>query len=128
MAEDGTRKLAVPPVTVPMKMAFGLGSTAEAIVYTTTSSFLLIYYNQVLGLPSEKVGLALSLGLIVVDQQETARGGVDDGLGSAAETKRHFHRNRNRRDGKLTCAVFSHGSRPEDAPYAAAEIAVRRKD
>ena len=65
MAEDTTQKLVVPPVTVPMKMAFGLGSTAEAIVYTTTSSFLLIYYNQVLGLPAEKVGLALSLGLIV---------------------------------------------------------------
>ena len=65
MVEDGTRKFAVPPVTVPMKMAFGLGSTAEAIVITTTSSFLLIFYNQVLGLPAEKVGLALSLGLIV---------------------------------------------------------------
>ena len=65
MAEDSGRKLLAPPVTAPMKMAFGLGSTAEAIVYTTTSSFLLLFYNQVLGLPADKVGLALSLGLIV---------------------------------------------------------------
>ena len=65
MAEDATRRLDIPPVTVPMKMAFGLGSSAESIVITTTSSFLLIFYNQVLGLPPEKVGIALSLGLIV---------------------------------------------------------------
>ncbi|MES2898234.1 MAG: MFS transporter [Pseudomonadota bacterium] len=65
MLTDSTSKLVAPPVGVPMKMAFGLGSTAEAIVYTTTSSFLLLFYNQVLGLPAEKVGLALSLGLIV---------------------------------------------------------------
>ena len=58
-------RLGNPPVTVPMKMAFGLGSSAESIVITTTSSFLLIFYNQVLGLPPEKVGIALSLGLIV---------------------------------------------------------------
>ena len=54
-----------PPITPRLKMAFGLGSTAEAIVITTTSSFLLIFYNQVRGLDPAHVGLALSLGLIV---------------------------------------------------------------
>jgi Na+/melibiose symporter-like transporter len=54
-----------PPITPGLKMAFGLGSTAEAIVYTTTSSFLLIFYNQVRGLDPAHVGLALSLGLMV---------------------------------------------------------------
>ena len=54
-----------PPITPALKMAFGLGSTAEAIVYTTTSSFLLIFYNQVRGLDPAHVGLALSLGLMV---------------------------------------------------------------
>jgi Na+/melibiose symporter-like transporter len=48
-----------------MKMAFGLGSTAEAIVITTTSSFLLIFYNQVRGLNPAHLGVALALGLIV---------------------------------------------------------------
>ena len=54
-----------PPITPRLKMAFGLGSTAEAVVITTTSSFLLIFYNQVRGLDPAHVGLALSLGLIV---------------------------------------------------------------
>jgi Na+/melibiose symporter-like transporter len=54
-----------PPITPGMKMAFGLGSTAEAIVYTTTSSFLLIFYNQVRGLDPAQVGIALSLGMMV---------------------------------------------------------------
>lgn len=56
---------AAPPITPRLKMAFGLGSTAEAVVITTTSSFLLIFYNQVRGLSPEMVGVALSLGLIV---------------------------------------------------------------
>jgi GPH family glycoside/pentoside/hexuronide:cation symporter len=54
-----------PPITPKMKMAFGLGSTAEAIVLTTTSSFLLIFYNQVQGLNPAHVGVALSVGLMV---------------------------------------------------------------
>jgi Na+/melibiose symporter-like transporter len=57
--------LKAPPITPRLKMAFGLGSTAEAIVITTTSSFLLIFYNQVRGLDPAHVGLALSLGLMV---------------------------------------------------------------
>lgn len=65
MAEGDPVKTAAPPVGAPMKMAFGLGSTAESIVVTTTSSFLLIFYNQVVGLRPEMVGVALSLGLIV---------------------------------------------------------------
>jgi Na+/melibiose symporter-like transporter len=54
-----------PPITPRLKMAFGLGSTAEAIVLTTTSSFLLIFYNQVQGLNPAHVGVALSVGLMV---------------------------------------------------------------
>ncbi len=65
MTTDETQKLPIPPVTSRMKMAFGLGSTAEAVVYTTTSSFLLIFYNQVIGLPADKIGIALAIGLIV---------------------------------------------------------------
>jgi Na+/melibiose symporter-like transporter len=47
------------------KAAYGIGSTAEAIVYTTTASFLLIFYNQVLGLEAGHVGSALAVGMIV---------------------------------------------------------------
>ena len=54
-----------PPVSVAMKVSYGLGSTAEAVVITTTSSFLLLFYNQVRGLSASHVGIALAAGLIV---------------------------------------------------------------
>ena len=54
-----------PPLTKAMKISYSLGSTAEAIVITTTSSFLLLFYNQVRGLPASHVGMALAAGLIV---------------------------------------------------------------
>lgn len=54
-----------PPLTVRDKVAYGLGSTAEALVITLTSSFTLIFYNQVRGLDAGLVGTALAIGLIV---------------------------------------------------------------
>ena len=54
-----------PPLTLGTKAMYGLGSTAEALSITTTSAFLLIFYNQVMGLPAAHVGIALSLGLFV---------------------------------------------------------------
>lgn len=54
-----------PVPSVYDKAMYGLGSTAEAMVYTTTASFLLIYYNQVRGLDPSHVGVALAIGLIV---------------------------------------------------------------
>jgi glycoside/pentoside/hexuronide:cation symporter, GPH family len=54
-----------PPLTTRLKWSYALGSTAEAVAFTASSSFLLLFYNQVLGLPADKVGIALSLGLFV---------------------------------------------------------------
>ena len=54
-----------PPLTVGFKISYGLGATAEAITFQGTSLFLLIYYNQVLGVSPGLVGLALSAGLLV---------------------------------------------------------------
>lgn len=54
-----------PPLTKLLKISYGLGSTAEAVVITTTSSFLLLFYNQVRGLPAGHVGMALAAGLFV---------------------------------------------------------------
>jgi Na+/melibiose symporter-like transporter len=47
------------------KVSYGLGSTAEALVFTATSSFTLLFYNQVRGLDAGLVGTALALGLLV---------------------------------------------------------------
>ena len=54
-----------PPLNIPIKTAFGLGSIAEGIAFTTNATFLLLFYNQVRGLSPALVGLALSAGLIV---------------------------------------------------------------
>ena len=54
---------ALPPVSWRMKWAFGLGSTAEAVVITTTSAFLMLFYNQVRGLDPAAIGVALAIGL-----------------------------------------------------------------
>jgi Na+/melibiose symporter-like transporter len=54
-----------PPLRVKDKWAYGLGSTAEALVFTATSSFTLLFYNQVRGLDAALVGSALALGLFV---------------------------------------------------------------
>ncbi len=56
---------AVPPLSFAMKVAYGLGSTAEAASITASSAFLLIFYNQVRGLPASHVGIALASGLFV---------------------------------------------------------------
>ena len=56
---------APPPVGWRMKWAFGLGSTAESLVITTTSAFLMLFYNQVRGLDPAAIGVALALGLAV---------------------------------------------------------------
>jgi glycoside/pentoside/hexuronide:cation symporter, GPH family len=55
-----------PPRLSPfLKASYGLGSTAEAIAYTAGSSFLMLFYNQVRGLPAAHVGTALAAGLVV---------------------------------------------------------------
>ncbi len=64
-ASRGPAPSTPPPVTVFEKISYALGSTAEAVVFTTTSSFLLLFYNQVHGIPASQVGLALSAGLMV---------------------------------------------------------------
>lgn len=54
-----------PPLTVGFKISYGVGATAEAMTFQATSMFLLLYYNQVLGVSAGLAGLALSAGLIV---------------------------------------------------------------
>lgn len=54
-----------PPITTRLKISYGLGNTAEAAAITATTSFLLIFYNQVRELPAGSVGIALAAGLIV---------------------------------------------------------------
>ncbi len=63
-AEAGTESGA-PPLTRSFKLAYGVGSMAEAVVISSTTQFLMLFYNQVQGLPSAWVGMAIAAGLAV---------------------------------------------------------------
>ncbi len=56
-----------PDAKVPMKikLAFGFGAIAYGIKDNGFSVFLLIFYNQVIGLPADLVGLAVMIALII---------------------------------------------------------------
>ena len=56
---------AAPPLTRSFKAVYGLGSMAEAVVISSTTQFLMLFYNQVHRLPAERVGLAIAAGLAV---------------------------------------------------------------
>lgn len=53
-----------PAPTKRLKLTYSLGCTAEALVLTASTSFLLLFYNQVRGLPAAHVGIALACGLV----------------------------------------------------------------
>ena len=52
------------------KFAFGIGQVAEGVKNTGFATFLLIYYNQVLGLSGSLAGLAIILER--VDRKEAS--------------------------------------------------------
>ncbi len=49
---------------VNTKLAFGVGSAAESIALYSVSSFAMLFYNQVLGVPAHLAGLAISASLV----------------------------------------------------------------
>lgn len=59
--------LAAPTERLPVrtKLAFGIGSAAESIALYSVSSFALLFYNQVLGVPAHLAGLAISASLVL---------------------------------------------------------------
>lgn len=59
MSEAGAK------VPMRLKLAYGAGSVAYGIKDNGFAVFLLIFYNQVIGLPANLVGLAVMLALII---------------------------------------------------------------
>ncbi|HEX3917126.1 MAG TPA: MFS transporter [Caulobacteraceae bacterium] len=54
-----------PRLGLPTKLAYGLGSVAFGVKDAGFQTFLLLFYNQLVGLPSEWVSGAIALALIV---------------------------------------------------------------
>lgn len=53
------------PVPAGTKLAYGLGAIAYGVKDNGFSTFLLVFYNQVIGLPAGQVGLAIMIALFL---------------------------------------------------------------
>ena len=56
--------ISAAPVPLVTKLGYGFGSVAYGIKDNGFAVFLLIYFNQVIGMPAEQVGLAILIALI----------------------------------------------------------------
>ena len=56
---------AQPPLSAGTRFAYGFGSIAYGIKESGFSTLLLLFYNQVVGLPAGQVGLAIMLALVI---------------------------------------------------------------
>jgi GPH family glycoside/pentoside/hexuronide:cation symporter len=66
--EAGPGRAAAPEsrlVSLPIKLAYGFGSLAYGIKDNGFSTLLLLFYNQVVGLPASLVGLAILIALVL---------------------------------------------------------------
>ena len=52
-------------LSLPVRLAFGIGQLAEAVKNQGFNVFLLFFYNQVLGVSASLTGLALAMALVV---------------------------------------------------------------
>lgn len=54
-----------PPITLGVKLAYGFGSIAYGVKDNGFRVFLLIFYNQVVGLPADMVSLAILIAMLI---------------------------------------------------------------
>ena len=76
-------------VAVRTRLAFGVGSTAEAICLYSFGLLSMLYYNQVLGLNATLAGLALTLALLFDAVSDPLIGSISDRLRSKRWGRRH---------------------------------------
>ena len=72
---------ALPParrLPLPVTLAYGFGAAAYGVKDFGFSTFLLLFYNQVLGLPAAQVGLAIGAALIIDALIDPAVGFLSD--------------------------------------------------
>ena len=73
-----TTPVAPERLRLKTKLAYGLGTGGEILILFTVSTFALLYYNQVRGLPAHLAGLALSLSLIFDAVMDPIVGSLSD--------------------------------------------------
>ncbi len=70
--------LQTPPLTRRTKLAYGIGAVALGLKDNGFSYLLLLFYNQVVGLPATTVGLAIMIALMVDAVLDPVIGQVSD--------------------------------------------------
>ncbi|MDG2534717.1 MFS transporter [Sphingomonas sp. HITSZ_GF] len=80
-----TNQAAVPParrIRTPIMLAYGFGTVAYGVKDFCFSTFLLFYFNQVVGLPAADVGFAIMCALLLDAVADPAIGFLSDRTGS----------------------------------------------
>lgn len=65
-------------LTFNTKFAYGVGQLAEGLKNSALNTFLLFYYNQVLGLPGTLAGFAIAIALIFDAVSDPLTGSISD--------------------------------------------------
>jgi glycoside/pentoside/hexuronide:cation symporter, GPH family len=78
MGSQSTAPAAVRRLSPLVMSTYGFGQIGEALVSTGLSTFLLFYYNQVLGVSGALTGIALALSLVVDAVSDPAAGAISD--------------------------------------------------
>ncbi|MEP9359462.1 MFS transporter [Sphingomonas sp. KR3-1] len=81
MQGTATNHAAVPPmrrIRTPIMLAYGFGTVAYGVKDFCFSTFLLFYFNQVLGLPATEVGFAIMCALLLDAVADPAIGFLSD--------------------------------------------------
>lgn len=78
-ATPASRDPRVGKVAFDLKLAFGIGQAAEGLKNGAFGTFLVFYYNQVLGMPGSLAGLAVGIALIIDAISDPLAGSLSDG-------------------------------------------------
>jgi Na+/melibiose symporter-like transporter len=79
-----------PPLTTGTKLSYGVGQVAEGLKNMSIATFVLFYYNQVLGLPGTLAGVALGIALVFDALTDPIAGSVSDNLTSRLGRRHPF--------------------------------------
>jgi Na+/melibiose symporter-like transporter len=71
-----------PRLGFPTKLAYAVGATATNLKLRALSTFLVIFYNQVVGLPPQTVGAILALALLLDAVLDPILGQISDNVRS----------------------------------------------
>lgn len=74
----GRRSREEPQLPLQTKLGYGVGQSAEGLTNGAFGTFLLFYYNQVLGISGTLAGLALGIALIVDAVSDPLMGSISD--------------------------------------------------